>query len=211
MASCAALRRPRRRLAWSSESAASPKIILSPLGFDISTRALLGTQPVMILPSASSSVSASFLGSTRIASTCVQSRLLSRITNSWPPSAWPSLAASLAGATRMVSSCTSVPLGLPAKALGENNKKLRRRKNARFVAKNVIFRSGKRERWQVFPIPPWSIGIIALRGKSEEILRLQRVEGKIFITRELAHHSAEETIEIVQASRMAVRGIESQG
>src|ERR1051325_10324451 len=47
MASCAAPLRPPRCSAWFSESTASPKMIWSPLGVDVLTTTLLGTQPVI--------------------------------------------------------------------------------------------------------------------------------------------------------------------
>src|SRR5215472_4927595 len=110
MASCAASRRPRRRLASSSEEAASPKMILSPLGVLIVTRAWLRTHPVMVLPcDSSSSSSESLRGSRMMASTWVQSLLVSMTTSSWPRPTSPSLAVSLPGETRMVSSWTRVP------------------------------------------------------------------------------------------------------
>src|SRR5215469_15596154 len=118
MASCAASRRPRRRLASSSEEAASPKMILSPLGVLIVTRALLRTHPVMVLPcDSSSSSSESLRGSRMMASTWVQSLLASMTTSSWPRPTSPSLAVSPLGETRMVSWWTRVPRWAWAEAM----------------------------------------------------------------------------------------------
>src|SRR5271167_1698700 len=125
MASCAASRRPRRRLAWSSESAASPKTILSPLGVVWFTRALLETHPVMVFPSDSGSSSSEFFrGSRRMASTLVQSRPVSMMTSSCPRPASPSLAASALGEMRMDSSWTRVPRWAWAEAKAVENSRV---------------------------------------------------------------------------------------
>ena len=182
MASCAASRRPRRRLASSSELEASPKMILSPSCVVMVTNALFGTHPVMVLPSDSGSSSSEFLrGSRMMASTCVQSRLASMMTSSCPRLASPSFAVSELGETRMVSSWMSVPRCACARARPVEKVSVKPR-----IKRKIACSQNRKLGAEVgTPPPPRSIGIIELAENREKILELQAVAGKILSAKDL--------------------------
>src|SRR5208283_6172397 len=138
----------------------------------------------MALPSDSSSVApSSLLGARIIASTLTQSRLLSRTMSSTPRVQSPTRAASALGATRMVSSWTRVPRRASAEAVGvEANVAMRMTAAAR------VWRQLPNREFRLAGVSPPSsraIAIMELAPKSETILELQSLTGKIFNPKEL--------------------------
>src|SRR5579864_6597105 len=130
-----------------------------------------------------------------MASTWVQSRLLSMMMSSCPRWASPSLAVSALGETRIVSSWMRVPRWAWAKAIVVEKDRIK----ARTAQKIANSQNGKAGSERGTPPPPRLTGIMELGENLEVILGLQSVTGKVLETKELREHSDSLAIDFARA------------